>query len=222
MNPHRSPPGLLFFRSGVFDISGPEMMGQHPNAVPLAGSQPGIQSGIHVCIKPIAEKGKPSMTKDSEDFYRKARTTAVSLLAKRRHTGAEICRKLSDRGFEKDIIEQVLTECRRLDYINDETAADFFVEELNRKQVGVDRVREAMKQHGFDPDLIRHAIESHDLQAREMETAKAALEKKEKSLVREQDPRKKREKLARFLRSRGFRPSTIAALLNRPGPENGG
>ena len=148
------------------------------------------------------------------DPFQKASNLALSLLARRRHSKEEIRRKLQAREFEPQIVERVLSECERLQYIDDETAADFFVAELVRKRLGLLRIRDAMKARGFDSNLINRMIELHRLPEREPELARAAAEKKKSALCREADGRKRREKLVRFLRSRGFRPASISAVLD--------
>lgn len=155
------------------------------------------------------------MKNSSQDLLRKARNTALSLLARRRHSREEVRRKLTERGFECRIIEHVLAECERLQYINDETAADFYIEELVRKRFGLFRIRETMMSRGFDPHLINRMIDKHRLVELEPEIAAAAAGKKMPSLLRETDRRKKYEKLVGFLRSRGFSPSTISTVLSK-------
>jgi SOS response regulatory protein OraA/RecX len=88
------------------------------------------------------------------------------------------------------------------------------MEELVRKRIGLIRIEQSMKTRGFAPDLIQRMVDTHRLLNREVEIAKAAAEKKMAALTRETDRRKKREKVVRFLRSRGFRPSTISAVLD--------
>ena len=148
----------------------------------------------------------------------KAQHTALSLLARRRHSREELRRKLTARGFAHRIVLKVLSECERLQYIDDETAADFFVEELVRKRSGLLRIRDAMKARGFDQDLVDRMIDRHQLLEREPELAAAAVEKKRSALGRETDGRKRREKVVRFLRARGFRPSTISVVLEDGDP----
>jgi regulatory protein len=152
------------------------------------------------------------------DTYSKAQHTALSILTRRRHSREELRRKLTTRGFEARIVEKVLSECERLQYIDDETAADFFMEELLRKRIGLLRIKDAMKARGFDRDLTDRMIDEHRLPEREPELAAAAVEKKKAALNRETDHRKRREKVVRFLRSRGFRPSTISAVLDDMDP----
>jgi regulatory protein len=144
----------------------------------------------------------------------KAQHTALSLLARRRHSREELRRKLSNRGFESRIVDKVLSECERLKYIDDEAAADFYMGELLRKRIGIGRVKDSMKARGFDRDLVNRMIDEHQLLEREPELAAAAVEKKKSSLSREPDRRKRKEKAVRFLRSRGFRPSTISGVLD--------
>ena len=154
------------------------------------------------------------------DPYQAAQKTALSLLARRCHSKTEVRRKLAARGFEAEVIERVLEACERLDYINDEATASFFVQELIRKQVGLRRIREEMKNRGFAPDLIRRKIDELNLREMELGIAKRAMGKKGAALIREKDHRKRKEKLIRFLRSRGFRPLTISALFDRFGPDD--
>lgn len=155
------------------------------------------------------------MNDNSRNAISKAQNTALALLARRRHSREEMWRKLADRGFEPEVVEKVLSECERLHYIDDETAADFYVAELVRKQFGVLRIKDAMKARGFHQDLTNRMIGMHGLLEREPALALAAAEKKKPALNREKDRRKRREKLVRFLRSRGFRPSTISAVLDK-------
>jgi len=154
------------------------------------------------------------MNNRTQDPCSKAQHAALSLLARRRHSREEVRRKLAARGFEPRIVEKVLSECERLQYIDDETAAEFFMAELVRKRFGLLRITDAMKARGFDRDLVQHTIDAHQLLEREPELATAAVEKKMPALLREPDGRKRREKLVRFLRSRGFRPSTISKVLD--------
>jgi len=158
------------------------------------------------------------METSPQDPYRKAQKTALSLLARRCHSRTEVRRKLAARGFEPAIIDRVIETCERLEYINDEAAASICVRELIRKQVGLRRIREEMKNRGFAPDLIRRMIDEHNLRDMELDIAKRAMGKKGAALIREKDHRKRREKLIRFLQSRGFRPLTISALFDRSGP----
>jgi regulatory protein len=146
--------------------------------------------------------------------YQKAHHIALELLARRRHSREELRRKLSLRGFEDDVIGAVLTECDRFRYIDDETAADFFMEELIRKRVGIQRIREEMKRRGFSDELTSRMIDSHHLPDREPEIARSALDKKRASLLREPAPWKRREKMMRFLQSRGFCTATIYTVLD--------
>ena len=153
------------------------------------------------------------MNDNSRNAISKAQNTALALLARRRHSREEMWRKLADRGFEPEVVEKVLSECERLHYIDDETAADFFVAELVRKQYGLLRIKDAMKARGFDQELIDRMIEVHHLPEGEANLAVAATRKKKSTWLRETNERKRKEKMIRFLRSRGFRPSTISAVL---------
>jgi regulatory protein len=155
-----------------------------------------------------------NMKNAPQEPLQKAKNTALSLLARRRHSREELRRKLVSRGFEHGVVEEVLSECERYQYIDDEAAADFFAAELVRKRFGPMRILDAMKSRGFDRGLIDRTIDAHQIAEREAELAAAAAAKKRSAFHREKDDRKRREKVVRFLRSRGFRQSAISAVLD--------
>lgn len=175
--------------------------------------------GLEFVYPSGATNKKTAMKNRTSNPYQQARKTALSLLARRQHSEAEIRHKLVGRGFDAEIIDRVVQACKRYDYIDDETAAGFFIEELIRKQVGLLRIREAMKKRGFSSNLVSRLIETHGIEDRELELAQQALEKKMPALFREQDARKRKEKTIRFLRSRGFRHATISELMRRIGTD---
>jgi SOS response regulatory protein OraA/RecX len=63
----------------------------------------------------------------------------------------------------------------------------------------------------LDGEKINELLE--DSQDDEIEAARRAMESKLRSLARESDPRKKKEKLFRFMINRGFAPGLIFKLL---------
>jgi regulatory protein len=155
----------------------------------------------------------PSKDKDENPFFAKALQIALRLLTHRNHTRFELQQKLSQRGFSKEIIEKVLSDCERWDYLNDTKTAYFFVESLIRRGLGIYRIQKAMRQKGFSCELIKRSMCEHDLLKREPELAKKALKKKESVLGKTKTGKKRKEALLRFLVSRGFSPSTISSLL---------
>jgi regulatory protein len=140
--------------------------------------------------------------------------TAVRLLAQREHTRGELRQKLRQRGVTDDLSRKTLAECERLGYVNDDRTADLYVRELERKGFGPRRIRLSLKKKGVASPIVENTLSRHLSHSKELETARRVLQKKQHTYDREPDARKRREKIYRFLCSRGFSPSVITELLH--------
>jgi regulatory protein len=144
--------------------------------------------------------------------YQKALHTALRILTRRDHSVAELARKLVQRGFEKDVIEAVLIECRRLSYLDDDRFAGGLVRRLKRKGWGPLRIRNEFHRHGLKGEksdqLLREAFDAGE----ELRVA-CAVAKKKLAASRTPDPRKCRERVYRFLSARGFSNAVIHEAL---------
>ena len=98
------------------------------------------------------------MEKDKIQF-RSAMDTAVGLLARRAHTAHELSLKLKKRRIRGEIIERVVAECTRLNYIDDEDTARRYVAELKSKGYGRRHVSAAMQKKGLAADTAEIALE---------------------------------------------------------------
>ncbi len=149
----------------------------------------------------------------TDPVFLSAMDAAVRLLAPRQHTEAELRRKLAKREFDPEIVDAVLAECRDRKYVDDAAAARFYLEELIRKDYGVNRVRQAMRGKGLDEGLIETITDEYAGSDAERAAARKALAKKRPALERESDPRKRREKAYRFLAGKGFTGEVIRAAM---------
>jgi regulatory protein len=149
---------------------------------------------------------------ENEQIYIRAMNTAVRLLARRNHTNYELRQKLKQRKFDTEVITKVLSECERLNYVNDEETARCYFRELKIRGYGIRRIRFSMKKKGLAEEIIDELLSKHEHED-ELENARRAMEKKMRALSREKDMRKRKEKIFRFLASRGFPGSVISELL---------
>lgn len=151
----------------------------------------------------------------SKDLFRKAMNAAARLLARRDHTGFEIKQKLRQRGYDRGVIDAVLTECERLNYINDERTARVYIGQLARRGFGFRRIRMELKKKGLSGDYFESILNESSAEIDEGNIAKRALQKKMKSFEREKDNRKRRVKIYRFLYSRGFTETVISEIVRK-------
>jgi regulatory protein len=128
-----------------------------------------------------------------------AHRKALDLLARRDHSAYELRVKLQKRGFPGEIIEKVLQQLRRLNYVNDGRFAEAWIRtRLLRRAEGPVKLKSALLQKGVaasEADRVISRFLSEDLEKINFEKAL------EKALVRCGGDEKK---FARFLKNRGF------------------
>lgn len=162
----------------------------------------------------LNENEQPPGPSASPDAARRsAQSMALRLLSRRNHTCRELHRKLRQRGVDSDIADQVVAECKRCRYLDDEAFARSYRKHMVKKGYGARRIRLAMKQKGLRRRHIDAAFSDPDMAWDERALAQSVLAQKAKTLSHLPSDRKKKEKLYRFLYSRGFSSSTIIDLL---------
>jgi regulatory protein len=153
------------------------------------------------------------MTSTTDNGYKRALNTALRLLTRRDHTRYELSQKLRKRGTASDIISRVAAECERLNYLNDQRTAEVYIRQLKRKY-GVHRIRSELKKKGINEDIAENLITDQISEPDELQRADRILQKKSAAFAREEDLKKRREKMYRFLRSRGFPNAVITRLIH--------
>jgi len=154
-------------------------------------------------------------TDTSPDDLKKAMDTAIRILARRSHSGAEIRQKLRQRGFDAEIIHAVISECERMNYIDDTQTLGQYFRELKHKGCGPQKVRAEMKKKGLWGDSAELLVSEYAESQEEREAVRNVFEKKKAAFDREKDGRKRKDKIFRFLSSRGFSASLISELIRQ-------
>ena len=139
--------------------------------------------------------------------------TAVRILANRDHSKYELKQKLQQRGFGSKVIDTVIVECERFNYINDKRTADVYILQLKRKGFGKRYIRMALRKKRLSGAAIENILHKNYPEAEELEHAGRLLEKKMKTFEREADLKKRSDKIYRFLYSRGFKTEIIGDLM---------
>ena len=150
--------------------------------------------------------------------YRKALNTALRILTGRDHSKSELNRKLKQRGLKSEDIEKAVSECERLDYINDERTARVYINQMIRKGHGLNRIRHEMNKKGLRGQRIQNILSEIESDIDEAEGAERILKKNVKRFEREPDLKKRRDKIYRFLYARGFSQDTIRKIINKYDP----
>jgi len=158
-----------------------------------------------------------NMRKSSEDPYRKALNTALRILTRRDHSKHELSQKLKARGYVQEVINDVISECERFDYINDERTAQFFIRRLQRKGYGRKRIRSELNWKGLRSKNIQTILSKSINDTDECQGAEKIYQKHARRFNREKDELKRKDKIYKFLYGRGFSQSVISELISKIG-----
>lgn len=133
---------------------------------------------------------------------------AMDLLAARPLTESELRTRLSAGGkFPPAEVEEALLCCRNRGYLNDALLASDAAKYLNAGGRGRGLIRKKLRARGVSEENLSAALSGLSA-GDETAAARSAGMTKLRLLSREKDAGKKREKLFRFLISRGFSPET--------------
>lgn len=126
---------------------------------------------------------------------------AVSLLGIRMHTSFELGKKLKQKGFSPQEVDEAILRLKEERYLKDEDTAQIFLENLMRyKTFGYYGLKMKLMQKGIANDIIENLLSEHLTLEAETEIAKKALGKSSKV-----DP----VKLMMMLKRKGFRGQVI-------------
>lgn len=135
-----------------------------------------------------------------------ARGLVYKLLALKGYMKAELVAKLKRRKIDPRAIEEILQECEKLGYLNDQREGALFVHREKRKGWGPHRI--ALKLKSKAPELTELANSSSEEQLEMIETW---IQKK----LRGQnfEDLKVKQRLYRFLKNKGFEEELIRQSL---------
>lgn len=140
--------------------------------------------------------------------------TALRILTRRDHSVHEIQQKLKLREYPPATIKAVVTDCIRLDYLNDQKAAQNFVLGFKRQGFGPFRITQKLRAKGIADDLIAGALSKHFDTEEQTRICQRVLTKKIKTSDIDLDKPQSREKIHRFLFNRGFSADTIQQAIS--------
>lgn len=162
---------------------------------------------------------------ESRDAYRRARDTAVRLLAARPRTAAELRERLRRAGISLELTSSVIADLSSDGYLDDlEFARAWVRSRLAIRPCGLLRLRAELRKKGVTSSLIEQAIREVDGE----EDTSVAEERRARELVARKfrayarlawDARLRR--LAGLLERRGFAAHTIARVLRTLERRNG-
>lgn len=137
---------------------------------------------------------------------------AMKLLGVRPHSEYELFNKLKKRGYLLSEINAALVDCTRYGFINDEVFARDYATLLSSRGYGKYVITQKLRTLRINGDFINLALSTLE---NSDEEAEKAFNFKMRMLKNENDIRKKREKIYRFMMTRGFSSDLIRDLWEK-------
>ena len=150
------------------------------------------------------------------DSLLRAKESAITYLGYRARTEYEVRKKLSDKGFDQNIIDKVIGRLHELSYLNDEQFAASYVRgRFKQKGYGPQRLRSELYRLGIAGPLIEQTLEEILKEEDVIERALQEAQKRLKRLRNEADLSKKRRKLFDFLMRRGHTADVARTVIEQ-------
>lgn len=131
-----------------------------------------------------------------EKAYRKA----LGYLSKSPKTIRQMKKYLTDKGYDADIIEQVIVQLSNFNYLDDKAFARQFIESRIRyKPKSVFALGFELRKKGIDPAFAKELLTAY----KDEELALKAVENKKQAWNRLNES-ERRKKMMNYLRYRGF------------------
>ncbi len=163
----------------------------------------------------ISEDRFAYLIKENQLFYLKQK--AFKLLGRRLHSVRELKIKLSQKGYETQNIDTVVSELIHSGYLNDyEFAFQFSEENIKNKLWGANKISAELKKRGIDRDIISRVLNEKFPSGNSSRNAAQLVEKKMKSISGKNiEPQKLKVKLLSFLASRGYDYETSKNVVEK-------
>ncbi len=135
----------------------------------------------------------------------KARETVFNYIGYRARTEKEVRKKLEEKEFSMEIIDEAIEFVKGYGYINDEQyAKDYIEEKLNYKGWGISRIKHELSMKGVEREIISLILEENDFTGNEIKKACEVLTSKIKYKDVDDLDQKEKKKLYDFLLRRGY------------------
>ena len=152
---------------------------------------------------------------ERDEQYVDAKQAALDYLAYKPRTEEEVRRKLRQEDVPSPVIEDVIARLYELGYLDDEAYAhDYAHNRFSSKKYGPVRIRRELTERGVDRRLADAAVDELFAEVDVTAAAWTHAEKRWPRLAGEDDPRRRRQKMYRYLRRRGFTSNTIRPILD--------
>jgi regulatory protein len=162
----------------------------------------------------ISDDRFSSLIKENRLFHIKQR--AFRYLGRRQHSTSELRIKLKQKGYETELINQVLDDLKQKNYLDDTKFAEMFVEEkIKLKLWGEQKLRSELIKRGIKSEIISDVIRNKVSEQDKLSYAMILASKKYETLRnRNVDKDVIKRKLITFLNSCGYNYDVIKEVCD--------
>ena len=162
----------------------------------------------------ISDDRFSSLIKENRLFHIKQR--AFRYLGRRQHSTSELRIKLKQKGYETELINQVLDDLKQKNYLDDTKFAEMFVEEkIKLKLWGEQKLRSELIKRGIKSEIISDVIRNKVSDQDKLSYAMILASKKYETLRnRNVDKDVIKRKLITFLNSYGYNYDVIKEVCD--------
>ena len=149
------------------------------------------------------------MRQQDADPVTRARDTAFRLLTRREHSRAELHNKLTVRGYDSDIVNDLITLLAAEDLVSDHRYAQALVAHRANAGYGPQRIIMELKDKGVALEIIDQSVSSAKVDWDEL----LRVQHNRKFGVAKSDSFKEWARRAQYLNRRGFNTDMICRVM---------
>ncbi|MDY4078007.1 MAG: recombination regulator RecX [Clostridium sp.] len=139
--------------------------------------------------------------------------TALKIIERSYKTKKEMIKRLLEKGYALEEINETLKFLEEYNFINDESYAKAFINDRTKTQ-GKQKIKYALKNKGISDEIIEEELSKLDMEKEKENANILALKKYNILIKRESDKYKLKEKIIRFLISRGYNYEVAKDAVN--------
>jgi regulatory protein len=163
-------------------------------------------------MKKVRNKTEPKADRDGPW------PTALRILTRRDHSHAELRKKLTDRGFDSELVDTTLRRCVDLGYLDDARYALTRATSLmNQGRAVGHRILADLRQRGISEELAEQALAAAREACDEDALLADLLARRFPGFSYNTAPAKEKRRVVNFLQRRGFAIGRIMDHLTRKG-----
>ncbi len=150
---------------------------------------------------------------NDKEKYVSVREQAWRFLSRRDHSQNELRDKLIQKSLDKEIINEIVQDLSKRDYLNDQRYARQVInDEINLKRSGPLLIKNKLSKKGVQNNIIHKLMEELYSEELQFKNCKELAEKK-LVLLNNLDPLQKKKRLTSYLAQKGYTWDLIERVL---------